>query len=144
MLMQVEPLPSLLIWVHTFWNETVTQMWYSCQKRWLESQSAVYASIYLQWNRLTILACVWCSADSVLGKEQWSTSLFEDGLSVVTIQVLTALWWWVAPVSHCCHSANVLQRPMKMSCKKWCKHLQIVLCLLSDKIHVLLVRQYSE
>lgn len=48
MLLPVEPLPSLLVSKHTFWNETVTQMWDSCQKRWLKSQSAV--CIFLLWT----------------------------------------------------------------------------------------------
>lgn len=105
MFMLVEPPSSLLIWKHKFDPLGVLSS-LTIPANW-----SFPPNYHLAMSRCTIVSGkewpVWLRQTGTVsgskGKEQGAR------LVKVTIQVHTALWWWVAPVSLCCRSANVLQ-----------------------------------
>lgn len=128
MFVLVEPPSSVLIWKHKFdplgvsSSLTIPASW-SCPPNyhlamsrcsivsgqewpvWLQVQFQGANSIFLCGTKdkvrvVRMLPCV-CFT--------WKCAWQGARLVKVTIQVHTALWWWVAPGSLCCRSANVLQ-----------------------------------
>lgn len=128
MFVLVEPPSSLLIWKHKFdplgvlSSLTIPANWsyppnyHLAMSRcsivsgqewpvWLQVQFQGANSIFLCGTKdkvrvVRMLPCV-CFT--------WKCAWQGARLVKVTIQVHTALWWWVAPVSLCCRSVNVLQ-----------------------------------
>lgn len=166
MFVLVEPPSSVLIWKHKFdplgvsGSLTIPANWsyppnyHLAMSRcsivsgqewpvWLQVQFQGANSIFLCGTKdkvrvVRMLPCV-CFT--------WKCAWQGARLVKVTIQVHTALWWWVAPVSLCCRSANVLQ--------SWCSDRNLLAqelvqastnCSLFPlaKVHVFLVRQYSQ